>query len=240
MSHEPRGIALNVGANTNLPGIRGPIFPDGTFEYLPIPEREPTRDAVPTYADLNPHLRFEIPEPYHDLPVHLDPSFVGYPLCSAYTYGDEHGVKAGPLSQLEPGDFLFFYATLAAQGDMGSSVDWVVPDWGAYLIGEFRVERVVTGEEYESLSNEERERFATNAHVRRDPFDAKVLVAGDDRSTLYDRAVPLSTPAGGTTPNDLVTALSNDSGRGPWWRRRLWFDAEATDRLRERLDTHHG
>jgi hypothetical protein len=238
VSHTPRGIALNVGANTNLPGVRGPIFPDGRFEYLPIPEREPTRDAVPTYADLQPHLRFDIPERYHDVPVHLDPSFVGYPLCSAYTYGDEHGVKAGPLSQLEPGDFLFFYATLAAHGDATDTVDWVVPDWGAYLIGEFRVERVVTGDEYESLPAGERERFATNAHVRRDPFDAKVLVAGDERSTLYDRAVPLSTPAGGTTPNDLVTVLSNDSGRGPWWRRRLWFDAEATERLRARLAAH--
>jgi hypothetical protein len=65
-----------------------------------------------------------------------------------------------------------------------------------------------------------------------------VLVAGDDRSTLYDRAVPLSTADGGTTPNELVTQLSNDSGRGPWWRRRLWFDADATERLRARIDAH--
>jgi hypothetical protein len=244
MSHAPRGIALNVGANTNLPGVRGPVFPDGRFEYLPIPEREPTRDAVPTYADLNQRLRFDIPERYLDLPVHLDPSFVDYPLCSAYTYGDEHGVKAGPLSRLEPGDYLFFYATLAAhdypaaEAAADERVDWVVPDWGAYLIGEFRIDRVVTGDEYESLPAAERERFSTNAHVRRDPFDAKVLVAGDDRSTLYDRAVPLSAPEGGTTPNELVTELSNDSGRGPWWRRRLWFDADATDTLRTRIDAH--
>jgi hypothetical protein len=71
--------------------------------------------------------------------------------------------------------------------------------------------------------------------VRREPFDAKVLVAGDNRSRLYDRAVPLSTPDGGTTANELVIDLSNDSGRGPWWRRRLWFDADATARLRAHL-----
>jgi hypothetical protein len=35
-----------------------------------------------------------------------------------------------------------------------------------------------------------------------------------------------------------VTELSNDSGRGPWWRRRLWFDADATARLRERIAAH--
>jgi hypothetical protein len=30
-----------------------------------------------------------------------------------------------------------------------------------------------------------------------------------------------------------VTDLSNDSGEGPWWRRRFWYDAAAT---REILD----
>ncbi|WP_318568150.1 hypothetical protein [Salinigranum marinum] len=238
MSRSPRAIAINVGANTNLPGVRGPIYPDGRFEYVPIPERQPTTEAVPTYADLDPHLRFDLPDRFFDLPVHLDPSFAGYPFCSTYTYGDEHGVKAGPLSRLEPGDILLFYATLSLHGDPAAAAEWVVPDWGAYLIGEFRVERAVTGDEYASLPPAERDRFATNAHVRRDPFDAKVLVAGDGRSALYDRAVPLSAPAGGTTPNELVTALSNDSGKGPWWRRRLWFDADATGRLRDRIAAH--
>ena len=238
VSRDPRAIAINVGANTNLPGVRGPIFPDGRFEYLPIPEREQTTEDVPTYADLDPYLTFEIPERFLDLPVHLDPSFSEYPFCETYTYGDEHGVKAGPLSRLEPGDYLLFSVTLSLHGDPASTVEWVVPDWGAYLVGEFRVERAVTGEAYAALPSDERERFSTNAHVRRDPFDAKVLVAGDDRSTLYDRAVPLSAPEGGTAPNPLVTELSNDSGRGPWWRRRLWFDADATTQLRRRIETH--
>ena len=234
----PRAIAINVGANTNLPGVRGPIYPDGRFEYLPIPEREPTRESVPTYADLDARLGFDVPERFLDLPVHLDPAFAEYPLCSTYTYGDEHGVKAGPLSKLDPGDVLYFYATLDFHGDPDAAVDWVVPGWGAYLIGEFRVEQVVTGEAYEGLASDARERFATNAHVRRDPFDAKVLVAGSDDSELYDRAVPLSAPSGGTDANDLVTTLSNDSGRGPWWRRRLWFDADATARLGRHVATH--
>jgi hypothetical protein len=234
----PRAIAINVGANTNLPGVRGPIYPDGRFEYLPIPEREPTREAVPTYADLDARLAFDIPERFYDRPVHLDPAFAEYPLCSAYTYGDEHGVKAGPLSKLTPNDRLYFYATLDLHGDPESAVEWVVPGWGAYLIGEFRVDRVVTGEAYASLPAPERERFATNAHVKRDPFDAKVLVAGGAGSKLYDRAVPLSEPTDGTDANALVTELSNDSGRGPWWRRRLWFDADATTRLGAHVAAH--
>lgn len=239
MTVAPRAIALNVGANTNLPGVRGPIYPDGRFEYLPIPERQPTNESVPTYADLDAHLSFEIPQRFFDLPVHLDPSFAEYPLCSAYTYGDEHGVKAGPLSRLEPDDLLYFYATLDCHGDPDAAVEWVVPEWGAYLIGEFRVAEVVTGEAYDALDPDARERFSTNAHVRRDPFDAKVLVAGTDDSRLYDRAVPLSAPPRGTDANELVTELSNDSGRGPWWRRRLWFDADATARLRQHVAAHH-
>jgi hypothetical protein len=244
-----RGIAINVGANTNLPGFRGPVYPDGSFVYVPIPEREPTAEPVPTYADLD--LDCPIPDDVADTPVHLDPQFAGYAGCDHTTYGDEHGVKAGPLSSLERGDYLFFYATLTTtpwpgeeagdEGDApaadvpatGDAVEWVAPEWGAYIIGHFRVERALTGEAYHDLPAEERAVFADNAHVKRDPFDAKVLVAGDEASRLYDRAVPLSAPDAGATANRLVTGLSNDSGRGPWWRRRFWYDDGATAELLE-------
>jgi hypothetical protein len=239
-----RAIAINVAANTNLPGFRGPIYPDGSFEYVPIPEREPTAEPVPTYADLA--LRFPVPDDVADTPVHLDPEFAGYAGRDRYTYGDEHDVKAGPLSALDPGDYLFFYATLSThdQSEWGTPADddaeaatrrveWIAPDWGAYLIGHFRVRRAISGEQYRDLPATDRVAFDSNAHVRRAAFDAKVLVEGDDDSRLYDYAVPLSAPDAGATANRLVTDLSNDSGKGPWWRRRFWYDAEAT---RELLD----
>jgi hypothetical protein len=106
-----RAIAINVGANTNEPGFRGPIRPDGTFEYIPITESEPAADP-PTYGDLAPHLDTSIPDDIRETPVHLDPEFPEYPCCERYTYGDEHGIKAGPLSELSTGDYVFFYATL--------------------------------------------------------------------------------------------------------------------------------
>ena len=227
-----RAIAINVGANTTLPGFRGPIFPDGRFEYVPIPEREPTAERVPTYADLD--VRVDVSD-VADVPVHLDPEFRGVHGSTAYTYGDEHGVKAGPLSRLESGDFLLFYATLSLAGDADAAAPWLSPDWGAYLIGEFRVERAVTGDEFREAAAL-RERFASNAHAKRDPFDAAVLVEGDAASRLYDRAVPLSDPDAGATANPLVTDLSNDSGKGPWWRRRLWYDEAATATLRDVVD----
>jgi hypothetical protein len=223
-----RGIAINVAANTNEPGFRGPVRPDGTFEYVPIPESEPA-DGAPTYGELAPSLDVAIPDDLRDTPVHLDPEFPSYPFCERYTYGDEHGVKAGPLSELSTGDYVFFYATLSVT----EPADWLPPEWGAFLVGHFRLARdPVTGEAYETLPSSEREAFANNAHVRRDPVDARVFLLGDpDGSELYDRCVPLSCPTGGSEASVLVTTLSNDSGRGPWWRRPLRFDATGTRRL---------
>jgi len=227
-----RGVAINVGANTNEPGFRGPVDADGRFTYVPIPESELTTEPVPTYGDLAARLDATIPGTVHDRPVHLDPEFAGYPRCERYTYGDENGVKAGPISELSAGEYLFFYATLSVV----EPADWLPPEWGAFLIGQFRLARdPVTGEEYRELNTEDRAAFANNAHVKRDPFDALVLVEGDpEASGLYERVVPLSRPGGGTEANELVTEHSSDSGRGPWWRRPLRFDAGGVETIRER------
>jgi hypothetical protein len=221
-----RAIAINVGANTNEPGFRGPVRPDGRFEYIPIPESEPVEGA-PTYGDLAPHLETPIPDRIRDRQVHLDPEFPEYPFCERYTYGDEHGVKAGPLSELSAGDSLLFYATLSVTG----AAAWLPGEWGAFLIGQFRLAQdPVT--DYGGLDPGARRPFANNAHVRRDPVDARVLLLGDPaESALYEHCVPLSSPTGGTDPNALVTALSGDSGRGPWWRRPLRFDDRDARRL---------
>ncbi|MBX0322736.1 hypothetical protein EGH21_06800 [Halomicroarcula sp. F13] len=227
-----RSVAINVGANTNEPGFRGPLYPDGTFEYIPIPESKPTAVPVPTYADLD--LETDVGS-VADRPVHFDPEF---PEAGGerYTYGDEHGVKAGPISELRAGDYLFFYATLSTTGD----ADWAPPSWGAFLVGHFRLARdAVTGEAYRSLPADERAVFASNAHVRRAEFDARVLVLGDpDDSRLYETVVPLSEPTGGTDANWLVTERSSDSGKGPWWRRPMRFDESGTETLLDLTDDH--
>ncbi|MFB6219364.1 MAG: hypothetical protein ABEH77_09380 [Halobacteriaceae archaeon] len=217
-------VAINVGANTNEPGVRGPVYPDGSFEFVPIPETEPTAEPPPTYADLD--LRIQLPDGVAETPVHLDPEFRGYPCCERYTYGDPWGVKARPLLSLSAGDYALFYATLSprrADGSPGLAdhPDWVRPEWGAYLVGEFRLARdPVPGEAYRegTLQAEVAAAFAA------------VLLLGDDASGLYERPLPLS---GGTGAD--ATEFSEDSGRGPWWRRPLRFDAAATRTLRERL-----
>ncbi|KZN25423.1 hypothetical protein A4G99_02715 [Haladaptatus sp. R4] len=227
----PRAVAINVAANTNQPGVRGPIFPDGRFEYLPIPESEPTNRSVPTYADLDPSV--ELPDGAETLPVHLDPEFAEYPCCERYTYGDPFGVKARPLLELDRGDYVFFYATLSTVGEPAR--DWISPRWGAYIIGQFRLARdPIAGSEFAGLDSEEQRAFENNAHLKREEFDAEVLVEGaPDESGLYETAVPLSSPEKGSKANRLVTELSSDSGKGPWWRRPMKFDGDGIREISE-------
>jgi hypothetical protein len=224
----PRAVAVNVGANTNEPGFRAPVDREGRFEFVPIPESEPTSEPVPTYDDLG--LSFDVPESVRDTTVHLDPAFAEYPHCESYTYGDPFGVKARPLLDLSAGDYALFYATLDTAADLP---DWHPPRWGAFLVGAFRLSGdPLSGEAYREGDAETRARFADNAHVKRETFDARVLLHGDpDESRLFECAVPLSAPSGGTDANHLVTDLSADSGKGPWWRRPLRYDAAATAAL---------
>lgn len=222
-----RAVAINVGANTNEPGFRGPIYPDGRFAFVPIPEREPTATPVPTYGELD--LPVDVGE-VADVPVHLDPEFAELDGCERYTYGDPYPVKARPLLDLEAGDHVLFYATLTLRGT--DPLDWISSDWGAYLIGRFELARdPIRGDRFGDLPESDRAPFANNAHRKRETFDARVVLLGDpDGSRLYESAVPLSADAG-TTPNRIVTELSSDSGAGPWWRRPLRFDEPATETL---------
>lgn len=223
-----RAVAINVAANTNQPGFRGPLRADGSFVYVPIPESEPTSERAPTYADLD--LPIAIPDGRRETRVHLDPSFAEYPCCERYTYGDPHDLKARPLLDLDAGDRVYFYATLDAPAEPAA---WMADDWGTYVIGEFVLARdPVTGEAFEDLPEHDRRAFAGNAHLKRDPFDAAVLLAGTDGSRLYEHAVPLS-GARGVDANRAVTEWSSDSGEGPWWRRALRYDDAGHECLRE-------
>ncbi len=252
---EPRAVAVNVAANTNEPGFRGPVYPDGSFAYVPIPESAatltpeqfPIGEPLPTYVDLD--LPFAIPEELHDVPVHLDPEFPGDHGRTAATYGDPYAVKAGPIADLTAGDWLLFYATLTLRpadwrgpeaggndGEIDDALpvdDDLAPDWGAYLFAGLRIDRVLADPERPAAAD----LVSTNAHLKRDPFDARVVVDGDPAASgLFDRVLPLSTPDAGADANQLVTDLSSDSGKGPWWRRPMRFDEAATATVLDRIE----
>ena len=260
-----RAVAVNVAANTNEPGFRGPVYPDGSAAYVPIPEsatthprdRFPADEPLPTYGDLS--LPFDLPTEIHSTPVHADPEFPGVHGRTNATYGDPYAVKAGRIATLEPDDWLLFYGTLTLRphdwrgpgvtrvGDDGADErsgvwlsehgatvdDDLAPEWGAYLFAGLRVERVLESPTREAAA----ERAPTNAHLKRDPFDARAVVIGDPAASgRFDRVVPLSTPDAGTEANPIVTELSSDSGKGPWWRRPLVFDEPATAALSDHLE----
>ncbi|WP_280587644.1 hypothetical protein [Halorubrum sp. Boch-26] len=267
---DPRAVAVNVAANTNAPGFRGPVYPDGSFAYVPIPESAatlprsafPADEPLPTYADLD--LAFAVPADLRETPVHLDPELPGVHGRDRASYGDPHGVKAGRIAGLERGDWLLFYATLSLrphgwdgpdEASTGGEIeradeldpdDDLAADWGAYLFAGIRVERVLAvgeagGGDRDGDRVVDRDAAAalapTNAHLKRDPFDARVVVAGDPAASgLFERVVPLSTPEAGADANRLVTALSSDSGNGPWWRRPMAFDAASTETLLNRIE----
>ncbi|MCK4736118.1 MAG: hypothetical protein KAT65_26925 [Methanophagales archaeon] len=111
----------NVGVNTTHAspkkgGCKSPIFPNGTFEFIPIPEdKRDCRYTSNTYSTIkcynNPELTLTLShyideEKYHNYAVHNDPEF------KTYTYGDIMTPRASNLSEIEPNDVLLFLARL--------------------------------------------------------------------------------------------------------------------------------
>lgn len=230
-----RGIAINVGANSSTPGGRGPIYSDGTFQYVPIIEKDEHDVSEPTYSELE--LEDVRPEAAHDEPTHFDPEFPEFDYGQNYTYGDRHRIKTRQIEKLNEGDVLFFYATLKYAGDTAPEYDWINTDWGAYIIGHFTLWcDPIPANELDILPEDTRERVATNAHFRRQEFDAEYLVLGDpEESFLYTWPIPLS-GASGDEANHFVSVHSDDSGEGPWYRRVLGFDDEGTRTLLDLLE----
>ena len=79
---------VNIGVNSSH-RAKSPIFSDGTFELMPIPEDSSVvSDSGRTYADLPsynagyPELTHFLPKHWNNKPCHNDPDF------ESFTYGD--------------------------------------------------------------------------------------------------------------------------------------------------------
>lgn len=184
-------LLLRVGIDTGTGGAHGPLFPDGRFEYVPIPESQETAERR-TYAELSgrhgealstyvPHLADRVP--------HYDPEF------TTYTYGDVGKIKCSQLSRLTEDDLLVFYAGLEPVDGSGPA--------RLYAIGYLTVTEV---HDLEAMDRDERaaaiDRFPHNAHVKRTGLGPNsrasdrypVIVRGKPtRSGLFERARPLGT-----------------------------------------------
>jgi hypothetical protein len=147
----------------------GPIFPDGTFEYVPIPERKRTRNHRSYATLLGRHgvpLADYLPRKLAQAHPHIDPDF------RAATYGDAAPRKCRQLNKLIPHDILVFYCGLTPYPPDGMP--------RLFAIGYFRVKAVhrVSARDGEARRKLQY-RFGNTAHfVLRVPDRELVLVEG--------------------------------------------------------------
>jgi hypothetical protein len=180
-------IALvRVGIDSACGGIQGPLFRDGTFEFIPIPDDKYGVDRR-TYGNtigrhgralvayFPPRIRSRIA----DIPMHVDPEF------ETFTYGDPTPPKKS-LRNLKAGDLLIFYAGLEG---------WDFECAPAlYIIGYFEVEFAGVGSSFSDAVLEKT--FGRNFHVMHENVfaserDKVVLIKGSARSRLLTKAVKI-------------------------------------------------
>lgn len=217
-----RIFLVNVGANASHP-FRSPIFADGTFEMLPIPEeRNLPGDSPVRFGDLrsfyNPQvdLRPYIPRRLWGYPCHLDPEF------DNFTYGDncDTAPRAAALKSVLPGDFIFFIARLVGfENGVSARPISVSPGAGAgfYLVGYLEVESVlaaVTGPPVAA----DMAWAGNNAHIRRaltapEWWNGFWVFGGSANSQRFRKAVPVD--------RDLASRAFRTAAGQPWrWDHR--------------------
>jgi len=186
-------VLLRVGIDTGSGGIHGPLYNDGTFEFVPISDKR-NRFAVnlETYGNTRGAIHGRLlvdyfPERRRDkaktLCLHYDPEF------KTFTYGDPTTPKAG-LKKFKRGDLLVFYAGLQGWDCQRESA--------LYIIGYFEVKKAIVAREHtwEDLQSE----FKKNFHVRHRPVfehqkDRLILVKGGRGSRLLKKAKRISIQA---------------------------------------------
>jgi len=177
---------LRIGVDSGSGGIQGPLFKDGSFDYVPIPDgfciderkygsiRSLKGCALVEYFPEAQRAKLA------DQSVHFDPEF------ATFTYGDPTPPKAG-LRRLERGDMLIFYCGLQGWDHHSGPA--------LYLMGYFEV--LAAGKPDDFGDDETNRLFANNFHVRhKEKFERQradlVLVKGSERSRVLKKAVCMS------------------------------------------------
>lgn len=185
-------VLLRVGIDSGCGGIQGPLFEDGFFDFVCIPDNH--RVSAHTYGNMvgrdgRPLVGYFPESRRKDMAgqhVHVDPEF------QTFTYGDPTPPKRS-LRHLGPGDILVFYCGLQ---------EWDVDGgWNRnhrpalYLAGYFEV--VLAGMARDLDERVLQTEFANNFHVRypalfRKQMDDLVLVKGGPGSRLFHKAHQIS------------------------------------------------
>jgi hypothetical protein len=197
----PRIFLANVGANRSH-AVQSPLFPDGTFELVPIPEGDAFQsDPAPRYADLrcfnsSGPLSGFLPHRFSRIHAHRDPDF------DEWTYGDlcHYAPRAAGLKGLRPGDLLFFLARLVPFSEDRFDAE----KGGFFLVGVLEIEKVFA-EIREAPPGRIMRRIGRNAHVLRglmDParFDGFWVFSGTGKSLRIRRAAAVNRRLGSGFP----------------------------------------
>lgn len=154
-----KGILTHVAVDTGIPGVVGPIFPDNSFEFIPLNNRYGFE--AKTYQDVEARnkkygkkLSNFLPPDISKLPVHFDPDFQNF------TYGQHGGEysKVIALEKLKKGDYLFFLASLAPFNkeiykDKRLIKEYQVGRKNKHLIGFFKLDAVAKVDALKSQPN---------------------------------------------------------------------------------------
>jgi len=188
-----RIFIINVGVNASHGNLRSPVYRDGKFEFVPIPEPIKSKRGcpnclfLPRYRDLFKEKLQYVPPKCYDLRVHNDPEF------ETFTYGDYPTIipRASNLRRIEKDDYLFFLARMVKweNGKFSNKA-------GFYVIGFFEIEKVIkeiTSEPSATLLKEIRE----NAHMKRamwnpEWYDRFWIFKGSKRSERFEHVVPFT------------------------------------------------
>ncbi len=204
-----RTYLINVGANSSH-RFAGPVFPDGSFEILPIPEDRdlPVSHGV-RYRDLHSFYDPEqdllkyIPKRLWERTAHADPEW------ETFTYGDNCATspRAGALKRVVPGDRLLFLVRLRHWDEYGPT-----NLYGFYLVGFVHVDRILL--EVRARPNDfEMDRFGRNSHVRRGLsgtglWNGFCVFSGSSQSRRLSRAALLD--------RSLADRVFTSANGSPW------------------------
>ncbi|QDV56264.1 hypothetical protein [Rosistilla oblonga] len=187
-----KAVLLRVGIDSGCGGIQSPLFSDGSFEFVCIPDNK--RVSVHQYGSLigkngRPHSDYfplRKQETVAEQHIHLDPEF------ETFSYGDPTTPKRS-LRKLERGDYLIFYCGLQ---EWNEETGWHTDTSPAlYLAGYFVVE--LAGMAADFTKTTLKKEFGKNFHVRYPPVlekqrDDLVLVKGGPGSRLMEKAHRIS------------------------------------------------
>ena len=194
-------VIINVGANTHHSGLISPLYEDGSFFFMPIPEEGEKPDAnkdlfpgcpkLPTYKDFIKDQKVwqYIRDRYLEKRVHNDPEF------KTFTYGDNpKTIAKGKAANLknhlwkDEGDLLFFFAGLTSIRNSEKT-----DDYHFYFIGFFEICDIL--EDVTKMPSKDKlEIFGENAHIKRgqanpDFFNEFWVWKGSNNSQLFSKAV---------------------------------------------------